>query len=1104
LEVFERMRGKSMRPIQLAGTHLANFKPLIRPLDLASSILMPYQTLFPWKLVLLVFLAAAPISAAFASEAKAVPVQSDRLPTSLPIELTNDRTVRIDGSSSMSAINQLLQQRYQEQYPDIHVEVAQHGTNAALKALLKGDIDLAAISRSLTQAEQAAGLVEIPVSREKIAIIVGRENPFDGNLTLDQLVKIFRGEITNWADVGGPEAEIRIIDRPETSDTRLALSQYGLLEDIRRLSLQPNNVTRLETDSTAEVMQALGQDGISYAIWDQVRDQDAVRLIRIAVLQDILPDSSLYPYAFSRSYAYKATIDPAIQSFIEFATAPPGQDAVVAAKENEAKTILSMMAAAAIAKAPTVQTPAIVPSVAAPVTSVVPETEEIGEKPSVKEPIAAKEPAPDSLSNSQPIDSAIGSAVATDKTSVTEAVEAAKVPVNNSTESSTAVLPSTADSSTRVIKPVPSGRVVTQPELNPQYFDNQSKIQPTIAQQPTQPIEQATESQLPEIAPSESQFFEAKSPQTQAPASPSLEPSIVGAPSQDRLQDPTETPAIDTSQQVETDRDRGFPIWGWLLFPLVLVGLLFRWLNHRNNSKKSKKPASTASQPQVNARPETQTQVQPRVQPEQPVEPIAPPVAETPENLPEDLPEKQPSVPVSPAIDSPVIEAPAEIPQTSASTPAAPVPAIAEVLTPVPRDDSEPTVETFKETFVGYLQGYLGKTLDSATPQECYAALAYLVRDRLFQRHRPEARLQQPGMRLVGEIAAEYVPGPHLANNLTNLGYLEQVRQAMQELGLNLDDLIEQEEEPGLGTGDLGRLMVCYLDSLSTAEVPAIGYGIRYEFGIFDQKIQDGWQVEVPDSWLQNGNPWELEAPEATVEVKFGGQTQAFLDDRGQYRVRWIPAEVITGIPYDTPILGYRSNTVNLLRLWKAEHSDQNSDQLCQVLYPVDSNIQGKALRLKQQFFLVSCALQDALRLHRLQGGRPDTLPERIALQINDTDPTLAVAELMRLLIDEYAMDWNQSWEVTQQTLAYTNHSLMPETLDDLWSVGVFAHFLPRHLEIIFEINNRFLEEVRTRYPGDLDRIQRMSLIDERGDRYVRTTYLACVGSHAINGVSNC
>ena len=369
-------------------------------------------------------------------------------------------------------------------------------------------------------------------------------------------------------------------------------------------------------------------------------------------------------------------------------------------------------------------------------------------------------------------------------------------------------------------------------------------------------------------------------------------------------------------------------------------------------------------------------------------------------------------------------------------------------------------------------------------------------------------------------LSAEFLPGPHLANNLLSLGIVEPTRQAMAELGLNLDELIEQEEEPGLGNGGLGRLASCYLDSLASVEVPAVGYGIRYEFGIFDQTIKDGWQVEITDKWLRFGNPWEIARPEIAYDVKFGGRTEASTDEQGRYRVRWIPETVVKGVAYDTPILGYRVGTCNPLRLWKAEavesfdfaafnHGDyyravedkMQSENITKVLYPNDEVIQGKNLRLQQQFFFVSCSLQDMIRVHLLLKRPLDTFHEKWAVQLNDTHPAIAVAELMRLLVDEHAMDWDTAWRVTQNTFAYTNHTLLPEALEK-WPVGLFGNLLPRHLEIIYEINRRFLDEVRAKFPGDDARLARMSLIDESGERYVRMANLATVGSHHVNGVA--
>ena len=388
-----------------------------------------------------------------------------------------------------------------------------------------------------------------------------------------------------------------------------------------------------------------------------------------------------------------------------------------------------------------------------------------------------------------------------------------------------------------------------------------------------------------------------------------------------------------------------------------------------------------------------------------------------------------------------------------------------------------------------------GKTPATATLFECYSSLSTLLCQRMLSLKTADRAARQ--QKIVGEIAAEYLPGPHLENSLINLGLLTEAQDTVQELGLNWQELLAQEEEPGLGRGGLGRLMVCYLDSLATLNLPAIGYGLRYEYGIFDQEIHDGWQVEVSDTWLRQGNPWEVERPELAVTVGFAGSSAAYMDDQGRYRLRWLPAESVQGIPYDSPIPGYHTDTVSLMRLWRADAND-----LCKVLYPVDLDVEGKALRLKQQFFLVSCALQDALRLHLATGGIAETLPNRFALQINDTDPSLAVAELMRLLVDEHSLRWETAWTVTQQTFAYTNHSLMPETLDDLWSVGLFEQLLPRHLEIIYEINARLLDTIQAKYANDPTKLIRMSLIDERGERYIRLNFLACLGSHAVNGVS--
>ncbi|BFM40450.1 glycogen/starch/alpha-glucan phosphorylase [Synechocystis sp. LKSZ1] len=431
------------------------------------------------------------------------------------------------------------------------------------------------------------------------------------------------------------------------------------------------------------------------------------------------------------------------------------------------------------------------------------------------------------------------------------------------------------------------------------------------------------------------------------------------------------------------------------------------------------------------------------------------------------------------------------------------------------------SVETLKRAIADNLFYIQGKFPGIATQQDCYMALAYTIRDRLLQRwlNTYQTYLAKEN-KVVCYLSAEFLVGPHLGNNLINLDLWEPVKQAVEESGLDLQALIDIEEEPGLGNGGLGRLAACYMDSLATLEIPAIGYGIRYEFGIFDQEIRDGWQVEITDKWLQYGNPWEIARPEAAVLVKLGGHTETYTDDKGHYRVRWIPGSVVKGIPYDTPILGYKVSTANNMRLWRAEAAESfdfqrfnigdyygavnekvASENLTKVLYPNDEPIQGKELRLAQQYFFVACSLQDMIRLHFFENQSLDNFHESFAIQLNDTHPAIAVAELMRLLVDEHGMDWHQAWGITQKSLGYTNHTLLPEALEK-WSLELFGSLLPRHLEIIYEINQRFLDEVRLRYPQDGDKLARLSLIDNSGEQYVRMAHLACVGSHAINGVA--
>ncbi len=436
-------------------------------------------------------------------------------------------------------------------------------------------------------------------------------------------------------------------------------------------------------------------------------------------------------------------------------------------------------------------------------------------------------------------------------------------------------------------------------------------------------------------------------------------------------------------------------------------------------------------------------------------------------------------------------------------------------------DDRTERIEKLKRAFAYNIFYQQGVTARTASLNDCYLAVSHTLRDKMQHLfiNSVEALLDKDS-KIVCYLSAEFLMGPHLHNNLVNLGLYDEFEQAAKESGLDLKELIDHEEEPGLGNGGLGRLAACYLDSLSSLQIPAIGYGIRYEYGMFDQEIVDGWQKELSDRWLHPGNPWEIKKADMACDVGFGGHTEIYHGERGTRRTRWIPARVITGVPYDTPVPGFKVNNVNLLRLWSAEahtsfdFADFNTgdyygavedkimaETITKVLYPNDEQFKGKQLRLEQQFFFVSCSLQDMIRIHLYTNDSLDNLDDDFAAQMNDTHPSIAVAELMRLLMDVHLYDWDKAWDITKKTLCYTNHTLLPEAMEK-WQIDLFGNLLPRHLEIIYEINSRFLDEVRIKYPGDNDRLNRMSIIDESGPRYVRMANLACVGSKVINGVA--
>ena len=431
------------------------------------------------------------------------------------------------------------------------------------------------------------------------------------------------------------------------------------------------------------------------------------------------------------------------------------------------------------------------------------------------------------------------------------------------------------------------------------------------------------------------------------------------------------------------------------------------------------------------------------------------------------------------------------------------------------------TPEEIKQSILDNMYYMQGRTPAFALMQEWYMSVALSVRDRLMKKWVDTlAGFAKGKTRIVGYLSAEFLEGPHLGNAMLNLGITDEVKKAVELLGLDLHTIMNQEEEPGLGNGGLGRLAACFLDSLSSLAVPAVGYGIRYEYGIFDQKIENCEQVEITDKWLRYGNPWEIPQPHIEFRVKFGGSTHAYNDEENKYGVKWNAKDEVRGIAYDTPIPGYKNGHINLLRLWKSEacesfdFSEFNrgnyalavedkiyAETITKVLYPNDETEEGKKLRLMQQYFFVSCSLQDALRILKQRNLRLEEFPSVWAIQLNDTHPSIAIAELMRLLIDEENLSWEKAWEITRNTFAYTNHTLLPEALEK-WSLPLFQALLPRHLEIIFEINHRFLDEVKKTFPENDELISSLSLIDESGSKYVRMANLAAAGSHTINGVS--
>ena len=440
----------------------------------------------------------------------------------------------------------------------------------------------------------------------------------------------------------------------------------------------------------------------------------------------------------------------------------------------------------------------------------------------------------------------------------------------------------------------------------------------------------------------------------------------------------------------------------------------------------------------------------------------------------------------------------------------------------IPDNEKLPNdAEALEHDFRRYLVHHLGRFL-GCNPLYFYEALSLTVRDRIMTDWRSTwLQHRKPDQRRAYYLSMEFLIGRALGNHLLNMDITDETAKAMQAFSLELEEIQSEEPDAGLGNGGLGRLAACFLDSCATLKLPVLGYGLRYEYGMFRQHIENGYQVEEPDHWLRNANPWELERAEYTQTVHFGGRTEHFLNRRGEPRVRWVDTQEVLAIPFDVPVSGYRNGVVNTLRLWKATATDEfnldefnagsypesvaaknDAEHITMVLYPNDSSESGKELRLRQQYFLASASLQDIMRQWEANHGDDfSDFAKYNVFQLNDTHPAIAVAELMRLLMDEKKMQWEPAWEITRNTMAYTNHTLLPEALER-WSVHLFERLLPRLLEIIYEINARFLKEVAIRWPGDSDRRRRMSIIDENDGKSVRMAYLAIVGSFSVNGVA--
>lgn len=437
------------------------------------------------------------------------------------------------------------------------------------------------------------------------------------------------------------------------------------------------------------------------------------------------------------------------------------------------------------------------------------------------------------------------------------------------------------------------------------------------------------------------------------------------------------------------------------------------------------------------------------------------------------------------------------------------------------KESNKKVIDEIKEDFFKHRKYTLAKDQYTSTAHDNFLSVAYSVKDMLIERWIKTQQLYyEKNEKRIYYFSLEFLMGRSLGNSLINLGVFDEFCDAMEDIGLDIGEIRDQEKDAGLGNGGLGRLAACFLDSLATLEYPAYGYGIRYDYGIFNQKIVDGYQVEEPDDWLKLGNPWEIERPEYEMRIKFYGKLVSYKDSNGNRKYKWENTKDVLALPFDYPIPGYKNNTVNTLRLWSAKSTnefdfhdfnsgnymqsveDKNlSENISRVLYPNDETTEGKILRLKQQYFFVAASLQDIIRRYSKYNKNIKDLHKKVVIQLNDTHPAIAIPELLRILTYDYNLEWKEAWNITVKIFAYTNHTLLPEAMEK-WSVQLMEKLLPCHMKIIYMINNDFLNIISKKYPGDHDRLRRMSIIDESGERYVRMAFLSIIGSHSINGVA--